>query len=126
MTTLSPADRPTAAEVAATIRGGIGDPGGVTRPMPAAGPTTTQVRPAVADVEASDPVGEKAQAALDRLRSAPREIKAALAAGAALLLFLVLIGLLAGSGSAPDLPSKTPPNLREPLSDLHRAVDGDG
>ena len=126
MTALAPADRPTAAEVAATVRHGLGTPASVTRPMPAADATVTQVRPPVRSVEDGDPVGAKAQAALDRLKAAPREIKAALAAGAALLLFLVLIGLLAGSSSSPDLPDNTPAQLREPLSELHQAVNGDG
>ncbi|GAA3808669.1 serine/threonine-protein kinase [Nocardioides panacisoli] len=126
MTALVPADRPTAAEVAATVpRGAAGPPAGVTRPMPAAGPTTTQVRRAVPG-EPREPVGQKARAAVDRVRALPRETVALVGGVAALLLFLVLIAVFAGGGSASDLPGNTPTQLREPLSDLHQAVNGDG
>ena len=125
MTAAEPAGRPAAVEVAAEIRRGLGADPTTTRPMPAPDPTVTQVRRPVAAREADQPLARKAAAAAARLKALPREVKGALAAGAALLLFLVLVGALAGGSAATGIPANTPPDLRRPLIDLHQAVDGD-
>ncbi len=137
MTAIEPAGRPTAAEVASALRTGA------TGPEPAATQVLSQpvpvASPAPAEPSLIDRVGfiDRAGEALarqpgvlaSRAAQLPPHLRGVAAAVVGLLLLLVIAGLAANNGggsSGDELPSQTPSELRQPLQDLHDAVDGSG
>lgn len=129
MTDLEPDARPSAAEVARRLRA----PAGATTPLldqpPAPDRTAVMSAPLPAAATPQDGGGE----ALDRVRTAyagvPTHLRAVVAVLVVLVLLVVVVALAAGpddsgSGTGDDIPARTPPQLRDPLRDLHDAVEG--
>ena len=121
MTQIDPALRPSADDVATTLRTGASEaPVGVATPPD----------PTVSEISADD-AGGPTQAMLvlpdrvGRLRTSPADAAAIAAVLAALVLLLVVAGLAADDGDEPTIPDDTPSELRQPLEDLHEAVNGD-
>lgn len=154
MTALDPADRPSAADAAAWLRasldepaprGTVGVPDATTSPIlaardpePASGPGMTRpmTSPAVAAPaqqpprtspidRAGDSVARQARQLSRRLRTLSSETWGAAAAIAALVVLLIVVALARGDEPATDIPDNTPADLREPLTELHQAVNGD-
>ena len=127
MADLDPGRRPAAAQVAATLAG----------PSSATGGTTTRVLPTEEEATSTrvlpsppTPTPEPARAGSEpgpsgRTRALPRWWPVA-AAVLLLLVVVVVAALAARSGNDPsdDIPPETPRELREPLRDLHDAVNG--
>lgn len=123
-TALDPADRPSAATVAACLR---------TQPtalIPLAAIRDVPAQPTVRAPLGPPPSGPPPSAPpswIDRLRALPPHQVGVAAALAALVLLIVVAALAAGGGDAPrerELPPNTPSQLEQPLSDLHDAVEG--
>ena len=127
MTSREPDGRPTAQEVAQELRrpdvashGDADHDAGTTRLLtsvvPAAAPPTRRPGPAS--------YVDRARA---RVLALPHHTRVVVAAVAALTVLILLVAVLGsadgGSGSPRDLPSDTPRDLRQPLQDLHDAVD---
>ena len=163
MTALDPADRPSAADVAAWLRAGlrspapvgtVGVPDAATSPILAAGrpdgtgagPTqpltnprgvaTTPTTPPRTSTPATPPrtsavarsgesMARQARELSGRVRAVPAEAWGVGAAFAALVLLMVVLALARGTDAAPAIPDNTPAELREPLSELHVAVNGE-
>ncbi|WP_243060740.1 serine/threonine-protein kinase [Nocardioides sp. SR21] len=114
MTALDPADRPTAATVAACLR---------TQPtelIPVA--AIREVTPA--PIATPGPVAQRGPWT-ERLRALPPH-QVAIAAVLASLLLLIVVAALAAGDDTPqrELPPNTPTRLQQPLTDLHHAVEG--
>jgi serine/threonine protein kinase len=114
MTALDPVDRPSAAEVAVRVRSDRTGLIPVTRALPP---------------DAAAPLLQRAGAAGSRPRTTALSARYGLAVvGLVLVGLLVIAGVVAGSrvSERSDLPADTPAELRDPLADLHDAVEGDG
>lgn len=111
MTALDPTSRPDAREVARRLRG-----------TPER--TSTPTRPLTVPVPTKGP--SAAERWLRTLRELPRHQLGAGLALLAIVVLLVIIGVLAGTsgGGGGKIPAHTPPALRQPLSQLHDAVEG--
>jgi serine/threonine protein kinase len=128
MTALTPGDRPTAAEVVAILQNPVtGVPVTRTRTMtgaasvaPAAGVSAPTHDPT------DDTVVRPAAPRTRRLGGLSTEMWGVVAAFGALAVLMIALALAGGGDSAPDIPDNTPADLREPLTDLHVAVNGDG
>jgi len=133
MTTLDPAHRPAADAVAERLGQGLpdavsvaapADPGGTTQVLPT--PSYDEAAPSAID-RAGDAITRGAQRGWRRVVEAPEHHKGV---GAAVLLILLLIVVAAfaaggsGSDTDDDLPARTPTEMRQPLQDLHDAVEG--
>jgi eukaryotic-like serine/threonine-protein kinase len=123
MTDREPDRRPTALEVAHELRRpdvASVDDAGATRLLTGVVPTPAPAspRPGFASYV------ERARA---RVLALPHHTRVVLAAVAALTVLILLVAVLGsadgGSGSPRDLPGDTPRDLRQPLQDLHDAVD---
>ncbi|HET7194599.1 MAG TPA: serine/threonine-protein kinase [Nocardioides sp.] len=123
LTALDPSARPSADAVAARLRdlGGVGAapaPADATRVMTA--PVAT----------ASEPAPRRSSELLERLRAragaTPPHLRVVLGVCALILLVVVVAGIAAGGGQPQDtgVPPNTPPELQQPLQDLHDAVEG--
>jgi hypothetical protein len=114
MTALEPTHRPGAAEVAAQLRARPA-PADPTRVLPEAGPSASFLdRPAQLVRRAAE---------LDA------HVRGVAASVAALVLLIVVVAIAAdtdsdAAGTDDGLPRETPSELREPLQDLHDAVNG--
>lgn len=107
MTAVDPAERPSAASVAECLR---------------TQPTTVIPIPTIREVEAVP-----RRPLLDRIRALPAHQVGVAAVLAILVLLIVAAGLAAGRDDGPgerELPPNTPPQLEQPLADLHDAVEG--
>jgi len=125
MTALDPDDRPTAHTVAArlgtlTVAPVHADATRVmTAPVAAAPPEPTRARTA-----------GRTAGPLDRLRAraiaTPPHVRVVLGVCALILLVVVVAGIAAGGGQPQQtgLPPDTPPELQQPLQELHDAVEG--
>ncbi|MFC5176940.1 serine/threonine-protein kinase [Nocardioides taihuensis] len=135
MTSREPVGRPTALEVAQELRhpdvASVGhadrdadrdaDPGaGATRLLTGVVPTAAPPSPRPGPASHVD----RARARVLALPHHTRVVVAAVAALAVLILLVAVLGSAdGGSGSPAELPSDTPRNLRQPLQDLHDAVE---
>lgn len=153
MTALHPADRPSAADFATWLRGNLTEPApvgtegtpdvatspilavteqmpdssaGSTKPMtgPAAVAPARQPRTSPID-RTGDALARHARLLVGRLREVPSEAKGVAAALAAVVLLLIIMAVARGDDASPAIPDNTPTDLREPLTDLHQAVNGD-
>ncbi|MDZ5621833.1 serine/threonine-protein kinase [Nocardioides bizhenqiangii] len=152
MTALDPSDRPSAADVAAWLRAGLTEPApvgtvgvpdaatspilaaspqppvsgaGVTKPMTspdAAAPA--QPRTAVID-RTGDALARQVRKLTARLRTLSSEAWGVAAALGALVVLLIVLAVASGDESAPTIPDNTPADLREPLTELHIAINGE-
>jgi eukaryotic-like serine/threonine-protein kinase len=133
MTALDPTERPSTAAVAATLRGlasGL-DPAAATAAL-----RIESVGEAAATAPAPDGrrSGRTVDAATRELETPPRSSRGTdrwlWAVGAAMAALLLTLTATAVSGDqqrgGADLPDNVPPELHEPLRDLHEAVDGRG
>lgn len=116
MTALDPADRPSAASVAACLR---------TQPtelIPV--PVIRDVTPPPPPPPLPPPVARRSWS--DRLRALPSHQVALAGVLTSLVLLLVVAALAAGGDDTDrrDLPPNTPSQLEQPLADLHDAVEG--
>lgn len=135
MTASEPADRPTAADVADELRAPSVPTDEPTRRLPAEMMTrsTTSATPDDEAATLIDRAGEslarQPRALVTRFQALASHEKGVLAAIAALVLLIVVAGLAAGGdpgGDDPggDVPSRTPEELKQPLQDLHDAIEG--
>jgi serine/threonine protein kinase len=114
MTALEPTDRPGAAEVAAQLRARPA-PADPTRVLPGAGPRASFLdRPAEL---------------VRRAAGLDAHVRGVAASVAALVLLIVVVAIASdtdsgSTGTDDGLPRETPSELREPLQDLHDAVNG--
>ena len=126
MTASDPADRPGAADVAQRLSGrpevsdrpAVGDP---TRVLPTAGHRTSVID------RAGDSLARQPAAVARRVSGMDPHQRGVAAAVAALVLLIVVVAIAAGGGAGgtgDELPSNTPPELEQPLQDLHDAVNG--
>lgn len=144
-----PEDAAPAPEIQADIQADIeadiraDDAGGPTQPMTvlpgeppaippplvegAAPPTVSTPPPPRTSVfdRAGDALSHGAGRSLRRLRTMPSDAIAIAGTLAVLVLLLVVAAIAADSGSEPDLPDNTPSELRQPLEDLHEAINGE-
>lgn len=135
MTAREPLDRPGADVVAGRLRGhSTPDVAGTTLLLPHTSPPAATAGVALAAAptswidRAGDAMARQPKALWTRVRAMDPDRRGVSAALAALVLFLVLVAVVAGgtSGTTSDeLPQQTPPELQEPLQDLHDAVNGD-
>jgi serine/threonine protein kinase len=133
MTALDPHDRPTPAQVAARIRAWPTGQIPATRALPA-DPTTIpllQTAPShnlpLPD-RAGDALGRLARDFRQRMLDLSPAQRALIGVGAAMVGLLVIAGIASGTqeSDGTDLPADTPAELREPLGELHDAVEGGG
>ena len=122
MTSLDPAERPTAEAVVARLRGF-----GRTDTSSASGDTRVMTAP----VAAPPPPGrvgsrpaEVVAVLRERAADTPPHLRVVLAVCALIVLVMVIAGLAAGGGDTGEsgIPPETPPGLEQPLEDLHDAV----
>jgi eukaryotic-like serine/threonine-protein kinase len=121
MTALDPEDRPEADAVVARLRA-IERVG--------AGPAPEDTRVMTAPVATpSEPVASRPAELMDGLREraagTPPHLRVVFAVCALIVLVVVIAGLAAGGGDDPGnsgIPPQTPPELEQPLEDLHDAV----
>ena len=122
MTALDPADRPTADAVVAQLRDidradtapASGDTRVMTAPVAATPPEPAASRPA-----------ELVDGLRERAASTPPHLRVVVAVCALIVLVVVIAGLAAGGDDDPGnsgIPPQTPPELEQPLGDLHDAV----
>jgi eukaryotic-like serine/threonine-protein kinase len=122
MTALEPGDRPTADEVVERVR-----ETGPTSTAPSPDDTRVMTAPVAASPPESTPHGSSG---LDRLRAravgTPPHVRVVLGVCALILLVVVVAGIAAGGNEPQDtgVPPNTPPELQQPLQDLHDAVEG--
>jgi len=148
MTALDPADRPSPADAAARWRAHLsgpepaasaGIPDAATSPILSTGvsspgatrPLTNQLGtgaqpPRRSPIDrAGDALARQSRQLAVRLRSLPPETRGVLAAVAALVVLLVVMAAVSGEEDEPAIPDNTPADLREPLIELHEAVNGE-
>ncbi len=146
MTAPDPAQRPSAAEVAARVRSEPTGPIPTTQVLPTDPETAPLLRdrpttpppsspppvppaPPLAD-RAGESLAQHARTTARWLSARPVHQRALAGVGLALVVLLVVAGLASGGGDeqGPDVPADTPAELRGPLADLHDAaaqqVDG--
>jgi eukaryotic-like serine/threonine-protein kinase len=122
MTALDPADRPTADAVVAQLREfdradtapASGDTRVMSAPVATAPPEPGGSRPA-----------ELVEGLRHRAAGTPPHLRFVLAVCALIVLVVVIAGLAAGGDDDPGnsgIPAQTPPELEQPLKDLHDAV----
>ena len=123
MTALDPEERPKADAVVARLQGI--DPRTATAPSP----EDTRVMTAPVAAAASEPAASRPAELVaelrDRAADTPPHLRVVLAVCALIALVVVIAGLAAGSGDDPGnsgIPPQTPPELEQPLEDLHDAV----
>jgi eukaryotic-like serine/threonine-protein kinase len=122
MTALEPGDRPTADEVVERVR-----ETGPTSTAPSPDDTRVMTAPVAASPPESTPHGSSG---LDRLRAraagTPPHVRVVLGVCALILLVVVVAGIAAGGNDPQDtgVPPNTPPELQQPLRELHDAVEG--
>lgn len=125
MTALDPGDRPSAADVATMLQTSAGaDPVTQTKTMTGPAPVPP-VRPPTTD-EKGDAFAQQVRQLGDRLRTLPSEAWGVMAAIGALILLMIALALASGDDAAPAIPDNTPADLRQPLTELHIAVNGEG
>ena len=79
---------------------------------------------------APEPAPRRSAELVERLRaratSTPPHLRVVLGVCALILLVVVVAGIAAGGGQTQDtgVPPNTPPELQQPLQDLHDAVEG--
>jgi eukaryotic-like serine/threonine-protein kinase len=123
MTALDPGARPSADTVAGRLRS-FGTADSDTAPEDA---TRVMTAPVATSSPGSTPRGSST---LGRLRTrtadTPPHMRAVLGVCALIVLVVVVAGIAAGGGEPQDtgLPPDTPPELQQPLQDLHDAVEG--
>ncbi len=131
MTSLDPSQRPTAEVLAERLAGGLpdevsvdatADPGGTTQVLPT---PSFDAAPPVID-RAGDAITRGVRHGWRRVVEAPEHHKG-VAAAVLLIVLLIVVAALAAGGSGPsaddDLPARTPAEMRQPLQDLHDAVE---
>jgi serine/threonine protein kinase len=151
MTALDPADRPSAAEVAVWMRATLSEPAPVgtvsmpdtatspilavspkdhgsgpvlTKPMPEPGDEPPPTHPRTSPIDRSgDALARRVRVLAGRLRTLPSEVWGVAAAFGALVLLLIVLAVASGDNTAAPIPENTPAELREPLAELHEAVD---
>jgi eukaryotic-like serine/threonine-protein kinase len=123
MTALNPDDRPSADTVASRLRAL-----GTAETDPAPADATRVMTAPVAAAPESTPRGPSA---LDRLRARaadiPSHMRVVIGVCALILVVVVVAGIAAGGGDQSQdtgVPPGTPPELQQPLQDLHDAVEG--
>ncbi|HET8959468.1 serine/threonine-protein kinase [Nocardioides sp.] len=117
MTSLDDTDRPSADEVVARLRE-IGRVGTV----PESGETRVMTAPVAT---APSRPAELLATVRERAAGTPPHLRVVLGVCALIVLFVIIAGLAAGGGEAPadrGIPAQTPPELEQPLQDLHDAV----
>lgn len=150
MTALDPQDRPAADDIVAILRPEVDTPPpvptastteaetsplletaaydvpsaeGFTKPMTnPRGVSTSDPRTSPID-RARDVATRFLRQSTERLRTTPKDTLGVIAAAGALVIFLIALAVVGGEDPAPDIPANTPAELREPLTDLHEAVD---
>ncbi len=144
MTAMEAGDRPEAGEVAARLRAPApaDDGAGTTRVMSVQTATTPVAAGGAPAAPAPAPAPAAARpipgaALLERAARTPAHLRNAAIAVAAIVLLIVVAALASSSGSddgsrpgadrpETEIPADTPPDLREPMQDLHDAVLGTG
>ncbi len=119
MTALDPADRPTADAVVTRLRE-------IDRADPAPGDTRVMTAPVAAappEPEGSRPA-ELVEGLRKRAAGTPPHLRVVLGVCALIVLVVVIAGLAAGGDDPGNsgIPPQTPPELEQPLEDLHDAV----
>ncbi|RHW27510.1 serine/threonine protein kinase [Nocardioides immobilis] len=150
MTALDPDDRPSPADAAARLRAHLSEPApvasagipdaetspilgtetaarpGLTRTLvDQAGAPPAQPQRTSAIDRAGDALARQSRRLVVRLRTLPPETWGVLAALGALVVLLVVMAAVSGDGATPAIPDNTPADLREPLTELHIAVNGE-
>ncbi len=150
MTALDPDDRPSPADAAARLRAHLSEPApvasagipdaetspilgtetasrpGLTRTLvDQTGAPPAQPRRTSAIDRARDALARQSRSLVVRLRALPPETRGVLAALGALVVLLVIMAAVSGDGATPAIPDNTPADLREPLTELHVAVNGE-
>ena len=145
MTALDPADRPSPADAAARLRAHLsgpepvasaGIPDAATSPILSTGvgatrPLTNQIGPparsprTAAIDRAGDALARHGRQLAVRLRMLPPETWGVIAALGAVVVLLIVMAAVSGDDAAPGIPDNTPAELREPLAELHEAVNGE-
>lgn len=131
-TALEPEQRPTAAELAILLRSQTHDALAagprLPPPAPVTGPQVAPGRTSVID-RSGDALARRVTHAASRLRGlrgAGTETWGVVGAFVALVVLLIALALARGGSETAEIPANTPDNLREPLTELHEAVGGQG
>ena len=85
-------------------------------------PAPTQPRASPID-RSGHPLARRVRMLGARLRTLPSEVWGVAAAFGALVLLLIVLAVASGDNTAAPIPENTPAELREPLAELHEAVD---
>jgi eukaryotic-like serine/threonine-protein kinase len=121
MTALDPDERPTAGAVVEQLRG-------IGRTDTSAAADETRVMTAPVAAAAPEPAASRPAQLVKGLRErsggTPLHLRVVLGVCALIVLVVVIAGLAAGGPDPADsgIPPQTPPNLEQPLEDLHDAV----
>ncbi|KAA1428104.1 serine/threonine protein kinase [Nocardioides antri] len=106
---------------------------GFTRPMPGETPPSgpvpspsgsTALKTSAID-RAGDAIARQTRLVAERARGLSGDALGVIAAMTALVVLLITMAVVGGGEDEPDIPDNTPADLREPLVELHQAVNGD-